>query len=314
MIWVLGAGYMAKEYIKVLGDLDVEYKVIGRGEESAKQLTEELNVDVVLGGIQSYLSTNPSVPTHAIVCVPVAALEDVTRTLIEYGVRSVLLEKPGALSISGLDGIRTWADQRGAQVFVGYNRRFYQSVLAAEKLIEQDGGATAINFEITEWGHRVADDPSTAKVKNKWILANTSHVIDLVFYMGGFPAQMNSFTSGSLDWHQSASRFVGAGCTERNILFSYMGYWDGPGRWSIEFITTNNRYILRPMEELSVQKLGSVEILKQDGIDYSIDKKFKPGLWLQTKSFLEGDSSRLCSIEEQQIAFNSYYKIAGYQI
>lgn len=312
MIWVVGSGYMAKEYLKVLADFNAEFKVIGRGEESAKQLSEELNVDVISGGIENYLETNPTVPTHAIVCVPVDALEAVTKSLIEYGVRSILLEKPGALSIEGIERIQVLAQQKNSHVVVGYNRRFYQSVLAAEKLIEQDGGVTAINFEITEWGHLIADDLSSAEVKNKWVLANTSHVIDLVFYIGGIPAKMNSLTSGSLDWHKSASRFVGSGYTSKNILFSYMGYWDGPGRWSIEFITTKSRYILRPMEKLAVQKVGSIAVEQAEGVDYDLDESYKPGLFLQTKAFLDADYDRFCSLEEQKKAFVFYNKIAGY--
>ncbi|MDC3200256.1 transposase [Porticoccaceae bacterium] len=47
-------------------------------------------------------------------------------------------------------------------------------------------------------------------------------------------------------------------------LISYKGYWEAPGRWSLEFITNENRYFLRPMEKLSCQKKGSLDIV-EDG-------------------------------------------------
>ena len=65
------------------------------------------------------------------------------------------------------------AEKKKAYVGIAYNRRF-QSVLAAEKLIHKDGGATAVNIEITEWEWRVADDPSSAHSKSRWVNANTS--------------------------------------------------------------------------------------------------------------------------------------------
>ena len=44
-IWLIGAGYMAQEYAKVLNELAPEYEVIGRGEKSA------LNFESVNGSL-----------------------------------------------------------------------------------------------------------------------------------------------------------------------------------------------------------------------------------------------------------------------
>ena len=47
-------------------------------------------------------------------------------------------------------------------------------------------------------------------------------------------------------------------------------------------------------------------------IDDHLDKEFKPGFYLETKAFLEGDYTRLCSIEEQLCHVqNIYNKILG---
>lgn len=37
MIWLIGAGYMAKEYAKVLKALEIPFTVIGRNEENCKK-------------------------------------------------------------------------------------------------------------------------------------------------------------------------------------------------------------------------------------------------------------------------------------
>ena len=66
------------------------------------------------------------------------------------------------------------------------------------------------------------------------------------------------------------------------------------------------------MEILQVQKKGSVKINPVKNIDYDLDERFKPGLFLQTKAFLNGDYANFCSLEEQISSFEIYNRIANY--
>jgi len=311
MIWIVGAGLMAKDYCKVLQAINVDFVVVGRGSESAKVFFNETNIQVIEGGVPTAL-TSQKIPTYAIVCTPVGSLCEVTKQLIDAGVKSILVEKPGSLYLTDLLSLKELADKTDALVSIGYNRRFFQSVLALEKLIEADGELTAVNFEITEWGHRIENELVESDVKQHWLLANSTHVIDLAFYLAGIPKQISSYMSGSLSWHPTAARFVGAGISEKNVLMSYFGYWDGAGRWSLELNTTQNRYVLRPMEKLSVQRRGTLALIDVEDIDYSLDEKFKPGLYLQVQAFIRGDLARLCSLADQINCFPIYQKIAGY--
>jgi predicted dehydrogenase len=312
MIWVVGAGEMAREYVKVLIALGTEIIVIGRSEPRVKEVRESFGVKCISGGLEAFLDSSPIRPEGVIVCVPVDKLSTTAESLLGYGVDNILLEKPGALSGKQLVKIKHLAEKTNSKVGIGYNRRFFQSVLAAEKMIAQDGGATAISIEITEWGWRVAEDPSSSLAKSRWMNANTSHMLDLGFFIGGLPSKISSYRTGVLHWHPTGSRFAGSGVTVRDILFTYMGCWDGPGRWSVEIITNENRYIFKPAEYLYIQRKGSLETIKCPDIDYSLDEEFKPGLFLQTKSFLDGDWSRICSLEFQCEAINHYSNIAGY--
>ena len=48
-------------------------------------------------------------------------------------------------------------------------------------------------------------------------------------------------------------------------------------------------------------------------IDYSLEKNFKPGLYNQTKAFLNSEFSEFCSLKEQyHLIKNIYNKISGY--
>src|SRR5690606_39036462 len=122
--------------------------VIGRSEFSAAKFKEETDVDVIPGGIDSFLETNPAVPDAAIVSVSVEQLASVALRLINYGVKYILLEKPGGVSSSELSAIYSVALSSESEVYVAYNRRHYSSVRALRKFVEEDGGVSSFNFEI----------------------------------------------------------------------------------------------------------------------------------------------------------------------
>ena len=310
-IWLVGAGYMAKEYAKVLKALGRELIVIGRGKETAADFEQALKIPVVTGGVEDYIQSGGLVPKHAIITVDAPYLYDVTRKLVDSGVKNLLVEKPGALTIDDIEKLEQMVEQEKSDVYIAYNRRYYSSVLKAEEMIKEDGGCLSFVFEFTEWSHIVKDLKKSEVEKRKWFVANSTHVVDLAFYLGGKPKKIRCFTSGGLDWHPSASIFAGAGVTDTNALFSYHANWAAPGRWGVEVLTAKHRLILRPLEELQVQNLGSVSVEKVE-LDDNLDKQYKPGLFRQTKSFLEGECSNLKPLCEQADDLKLYYKIAGY--
>ena len=66
------------------------------------------------------------------------------------------------------------------------------------------------------------------------------------------------------------------------------------------------------MEKLQIQKRGSIALNFVEDIDYSLDEKYKPGLFLQTNNFISGDFNNLCSIQDQSRMINTYNKMANY--
>src|SRR5512136_387159 len=124
-VWLVGAGYMAKEYAKVLKLLRPEFAVIGRGKETAVDFEQTLKVPVVTGGIEDYVQSSKAIPKHAIVTVDAQYLSDVTRKLVDSGVQNLLVEKPGSLTVSDLEKLEKMAKRRKSNVFIAYNRRFY---------------------------------------------------------------------------------------------------------------------------------------------------------------------------------------------
>lgn len=310
-IWLIGAGGMAQDYIKVLQGLDEEFIVIGRGEDTAKKCQEITGCQVQIGGLSEYLSTNPEKCSHAIIAVGVEKLYETTKQLLNYGIKNILVEKPGALYDWQFEELSNLANKKASNVIIAYNRRFYASVLKAQEIIKQDGGVSSFNFEFTEWSHEIKTLSKAEGVKENWFLANSTHVVDLAFYLGGQPKKICSFVNGSLDWHPSGSNFSGAGISDKNALFSYQANWESAGRWSVEILTKEHRLIFRPMEKLLIQKRGSIAQVFEENIDYAIDQQYKPGLYLQTKNFLDENFNGMCLLCEQLNMMNFYKNITN---
>ena len=309
-IWIIGAGTIAQEYAKILETLGREYIVIGRGEEKAKAFEKALNHEVVVGGLEQYLSTKPQLPEAAIVATNLGSLAANCKMLMQCGVKKILSEKPGFLYPQECEEVASMAEATGTALFLAYNRRFYASTLEAERIIAEDGGSKSFNFEFTEWGHVIEKLVKPKADLENWFYANSTHVVDLAFFLGGIPTQWDAHTSGELSWHKPAV-FVGSGITDKNALFCYQANWAAPGRWGVELLTAKHRLYLRPMEQLQIQNIGSVAINPVE-IDDSLDKQFKPGFYRETKAFLDGDYSRLCSIHEQcEHVATIYTKIMG---
>ena len=230
---------------------------------------------------------------------------------MKAGVKNILIEKPAGLNKKEIEDCSKFAIECNANVFVAYNRRFYSSVIKAKELINEDGGLTSIDFEFTEWANDIEKLNFPSKVKNSWFLANSSHVVDLSFYLAGNPDKISSFVNGKLNWHKSGSIFSGAGITNKSIIFSYKANWESAGRWSVELKTKNRKLLLCPLEKLQIQNKGSLTLNFYNDIDYKLDEKYKPGFFLQTKEFLFSKKRKLKTIKEQLDSLHFYNEICG---
>lgn len=317
-LWLVGTGPMAEAYALVLNELGISYRVIGRGLRSAETFYQATGVAVKTGGLKSALASLPT-PHQAIVAVGIDQLVPTAQLLLLAGCRKLLVEKPGSITFSGLNLIHTLQTANDAKVWIAYNRRFYASVEKLRALVAEDGGITSVNFEFTEWSHRIRDLEMPTVIKENWLLANSTHVIDLAFHLIGLPdmAAWQSWHSGELDWHPVSARFHGAGLSEQRIPFSYHADWESSGRWGLDVLTRSGRYVLRPLEALHCIPLGSV-VANPIQLDDLHDKNFKPGLFNQCLAFLYPDrvpllSIHLCPLVHHLKAFRFYCNIAGYE-
>lgn len=302
---------MAKEYYRVLHAMGHSVLVLGRGEQKAKEFEEELGARVFTGDYRAVLKEQETMPEYAVAAVNIGGLCTVTQELMRLGIPNILVEKPVAYRWEDLVPLLQEQKKAGAKVYVAYNRRFFASVQEARKRIREDGGVTSFHFEFTEWAHKVDPVKRPEGEKEGWIFANSTHVMDLAFFLGGFPKEMKSYTAGGLDWHPGGSNYAGAGISERDALFSYQANWQAPGRWAVEVLTTKRRYYLKPMETLQIQELGSVKAEPAE-LAAPWEERYKPGLYEMVNAFLNHpQDDRLLTLEEHAGHFPVYEQIAG---
>jgi predicted dehydrogenase len=309
-IMIIGSGPMAIEYTMVLKAMHVNPLVIGRSESSCQVFEKQTGIKAISGGLENFLE-NASMDLNAyefIVATHEKNIGTVAKLLMEHGARKLLVEKPGGFDVADIFSVRDEAKKYNADIYIGYNRRFYQSVKKAKQMIAEDGGVKSFHFEFSEWSHIISGLKKEEGVKEQWFLSNSSHLIDLAFYIGGKPKELSAYVSGKLDWHPCGSVFVGAGQAENGALFSYHSNWEAPGRWSLEILTQKHRYIFKPLEALAIQKIGSVQIEPVE-LDGQIDKDYKPGLYQQVEAFLNNDATIIQKIDAQVEMLYWYEKI-----
>lgn len=251
-----------------------------------------------------------------ILAIDASQLSDVACFLMDHDVSNLLVEKPGGITRKDFEQMMQKAAETSSSVYIAYNRRFYESVMQAERIIEEDGGVQSFHFEFTEWPHTVLKSGLPQETIDKWLLCNSSHIIDLAFYLGGLPREYASFTGGNAPWTKEKIRYSGAGVSEHGALFDYFANWDAPGRWKVEMMTRKHRLIFWPIEKLQIQELKTVKIEPDTRGDYTLDTEYKPGLYREVAAFLklrDFGSHRLKTAEEQLEMLTHFEKIAGHK-
>ncbi len=308
---IIGTGQMAIEYVKVATHLNLDFEVIGRGEQSANSFYNKTTIKPYLGGLRRFLDDGRTLCDFTIVAVGVEELATVTTLVINTGIKNMLIEKPGALRKKDLVNMNNLCKKFGSRIFIAYNRRFYSSVLKLKELIKAEGGVLSFNFEFTEFSNMIQKIEKTKEVKERWFLSNSTHVVDLAFYLGGMPKNISAYKTGNLSWHPSGAVYSGAGISESGALFSYQANWNSAGRWGVEILTAQNRYFLKPLEKLQVQKRETVVIDEYSAIDYTYDEKFKPGLLKELEFFINGKTKDFVTLEDTINRFDLFTIISG---
>ena len=143
-VWLVGAG-MACDYCKVLIDLNINFKVIGRSVESAMKFEEKTNKDVFIGGLKAL--TTFKAPKNIIIAVGGDELFFTLQLVLnQKEIKNILIEKPGTFHRGEL-----LEAQKKAKL---NNKKFGLAIIedsSVKELIkrtEEEGGITSIDLNL----------------------------------------------------------------------------------------------------------------------------------------------------------------------
>ena len=306
---IIGPGHMGLMYLEVLSHLKFNIFIMGRSEDSFKNFDTDLKYIKVISA-NGLLDIEKEKFDLIINCVSVDNLATVTKQLLKLSSKKYLIEKPGALELNQLKEIENLAKAKNKEIFIAYNRRFYGSVLETKKISNMDGGILSCDFDFTEWPSKFLDEGFSDKTLGEWFLANSTHVIDTVFYLIGKPDLINFISKRGIDWSNSPSIMTGSGLSVNQIPFSFHSNWESAGNWKIQIYTPKRKIILSPMEDFKYVLKDTNEIIEQDRTE--IDREFKPGLMKMVKSILDGNNSSICSLSDHINNYVYYLKFRNH--
>jgi predicted dehydrogenase len=259
-VLLIGAGFIAAEYVKTLHALGVRnITVLARTESRAYALKEQYTLAAAHGGGEAMLPQLLPDADAVIVATSIEALPAYAALLAEANHPRVLLEKPAFLSAAALQAFQ--ARYPRWDCAVALNRLYYPSVRLLATHMAAEGTRSA-SFSFTEWVHRIDPKDYTPNVLVRWGLSNCIHVIATAFWLIGLPQpkalQAHQGGMDEIPWHPAGSIFTGAGLSIRNIPFTYHSDWGSAGRWMLDVRTPRGAYALCPMEGLFFTPKGSV--------------------------------------------------------
>lgn len=285
---IIGVGKMGTAHLKVLKGLNLCDFGAWSPSNSRKNIIESFGGQFLEGNLLEVVKNFK--PSHIILACPIDSLVDLAKQLINLNIKNLLIEKPLSLNFQDKNFFIEAQKKKNLKVYIGYNRRFYSSInYALNQIKKNNEKIESVIFEFNEI-LRSSNGPigKSKKVKNKWIISNSLHLIDSAFHPVGLPIKsLSTFNTSNknLKWHPSGSIFYGCGLTEKKIPFVFHANWNAPGRWKFEWTTKSFRYIFSPLEELCVMSRDSFKI-KNINLKNKLDCDYKPGVFLQNKNFL----------------------------
>ncbi|MFC5299827.1 Gfo/Idh/MocA family protein [Azospira restricta] len=136
-------------------------------------------------------------PAAAIVCSPATTHVRVASALVDRGI-PVLIEKPIAGDLAGLDDLLALAIRRGVPLMTAYNLRFLPSLREVRQIVESGaiGEVLGVRAEVGQYlpdwrpGCRYQDSVSARRDLGGGALLELSHEIDYVYWMFGMPSRV----------------------------------------------------------------------------------------------------------------------------
>lgn len=289
----IGCGKIAHchaDVIRHLGHM-IEAVVARPGSANINGFAEKYTVDKKIYGIEGfleYLDGSDSAIDCILVCTPWDVTEGVLRQLLSLGV-PVMSEKPAVLSFAGLEYLKEKCEM--GNLFVAYNRRFYDFVPYLKKLVDNET-CVCVDILSAEPFEMITADKGYGKKAGEYMpYIVTSHTIDLMFYMFGnieLKDVVNITRNGRNSWvcdlYASKYRFP----IQMKILM------DCPQNSYLKIFFEKKVVQMCPFEKIMVyndlerkENQGKATYIPVVETEWHTEDTFKPGFLNQMNYFIE---------------------------
>jgi len=306
-IGVIGSGYTAQHHIEAILKLGSNVSGIASrpGSNTTFKLGQQFNIPRIYTSVELLANEIDSFD-GLVVCIPTEA---VTEVLDLVGNKSIpiLIEKP---AISHIDSLKKF---KNSQIFIAYNRRFYETV----KTFKETASTLEGFYQI-----QIVEDVINLKSQeliNKIICNNSIHFFDLFHFL---------FGKYYIDQVSVMPGFSSFGVTIKSLKGDQIGvmhiYFGTPINSGITFYNKNCVLELKPLEKLlRYNHLKVIEPGEKNKIRlytpiwlpetekhlFYEDSTTKPGFYEQMKVFLNlknhsGLPGELATIDDAEFAFN----------
>lgn len=294
-VGLIGAGRMADAHLLAIREIEgiVLAGICSKTKLSARRLAEKYQIESTCDSISELYGLKIDI---LIVCVSPSEIFNVCVNVFAYK-WVILMEKPIGLDYTEARKILEFSRKSESKIYVAMNRRHYCSTRQVLKDLAQDSSRRIVNIIDYELPDKALESGFSKNEVDRWMYLNSIHLIDyiLIFCRGEI-----SSVKQTIPWAGIAKGIVLASIefTSEDIAI-YQSIWNAPGPWSVSVSTNNNRWEMRPLEALQIQKKGE-NINKEVQIDL-IDIKYKAGLRVQfeeTIKALRGERTTLPDILE----------------
>ncbi len=300
---VIGSGEISKYHIEAMRASNFSLEAISGSlnSETAKKLSKIYN-------FKKYYASSRELAINSSKNLDVLLICCNTKNIVKYvklaGKKiKILCEKPVSYNLKELKKIQI----SFPNVRVAYNRRFYESVNFLKKKLKDEFLNHVTNIELPE---------KILKSKKKYesILGNSVHIFDLMNYLFENPKMLNITNKLNKNKFFKNFHFI----SKKNNVVNLLCNWNSSSNFKIEVFFSGGKYLLKPIEVLSIFKgMNVIEPSMNVPIRTYVPTKifqtkfekkklkFKPGFKLQAENFYNFAIGKKNDLANLQDAYNA---------
>ena len=240
------------------------------------------------------------------ICIDINSVNLVLEKALNLN-KPILIEKPVAYELNLMEKFKEHSNKNN--IFVAFNRRYYQTVNEAKRLCQESNGGT-IYVNVPD---------SVRGAKN--FLRNGCHMVDtLIYILGDFEIKKTIRRYNSFDLDSISSI-----CENKKWKILFNAHSLIPANFSITINTDKKVFELKPLEKLSIYnglKISEpneakpireyLPALKKSIHESSICKPGFDKMYKAFGLFIKGDLEKnLCKLEDAQLTLEKCWEFIG---